>query len=126
MHQARDLVAFVLESEVAGVEEMQLGVGKILEIGEGAGRREDVVVLSPDDERGRTALAEELLEARVEVDVSAVVVEEVELELDVSGTVEPRLVVRPRRGIDARGIAHPAEILRARRDRPRRRSPNTP
>ena len=70
-HEPRDLLAFVFEREVAGIEQVQLGFGQVAQVGVCAVGGEDLVVLAPDDQRRRLALAEERLEARVQRDVGA-------------------------------------------------------
>lgn len=57
-HQARDLLAVLFQREVAGVEQVQPGLGQVAQIGGGAFRRKDLVVLAPDDEHRRLVLAE--------------------------------------------------------------------
>ena len=46
-------IQLVFESEVSGVQQMQVGLGKVAEIGTGSGCRKDFVVLAPHDQRGR-------------------------------------------------------------------------
>ena len=77
--------------------------------------RKDHVVLAPDDECRRPARAEESLELRIERDVAAVVLEQVEHDLVDAGPVEQRLIVQPGVRCDPRRIAHPVEILGFRR-----------
>src|SRR5437588_4098363 len=55
--EAGDLVGVGSEGEVAGVEQVQLGVGKVGEVGPGALGDEELVVGAPGDERGRAVLA---------------------------------------------------------------------
>ena len=101
LHQDRYFVTFVFQREMAGVEQVQLRVGQVLEIGLGAWRREDHVVPTPDDERRRASLAEEPLELRIQIYVGAVVIEEIELYVHVSRPVEMRLIMFPGRRIHA-------------------------
>jgi hypothetical protein len=65
-----------LESEVAGVEKVYLRVGQVALIGARSVGAEDLVVLSPSDQRGRLVLAEVLLEVRVSREVELVVSEQ--------------------------------------------------
>jgi hypothetical protein len=74
-----------------GVEEMQLGVRQVSKIGRRAVGRKNLVVLAPDDQRRRLALAKECLKLRIEPDVRSIIEEEVELDVVVSGTIEQRL-----------------------------------
>ena len=54
-------IQLVFESKVSGVEQMQVGLGKVAEIGTGFGCRKNFVVLVPHDQRGRLILAKECL-----------------------------------------------------------------
>src|SRR6185436_18102245 len=65
------------------------------------------------DQRRRLPVAEELLELRIKLEIRAVVVEEIELDLDVAGTIEQRLILEPGARIDTRTIRDAIEILRA-------------
>jgi hypothetical protein len=56
--QRDDLVGLVLQDEMAGVEEVQVGVGQVALVGMRTVGGEDLVVLAPDDQRGRAVLAE--------------------------------------------------------------------
>jgi hypothetical protein len=76
-----------LEGEMPGVQEMRLDIGKIPFVRGCALRWENVVVLSPDDQRWRLILTEELLELRIERNVGSVVVEHVQLDVAIAGTV---------------------------------------
>ena len=55
--------------------------------------------------------AEERLELRIERNIGAVVVEQVELDVLVAGAIEQRLVVHPVVGADARDIPHAVGVL---------------
>jgi hypothetical protein len=84
-------VGLVFQREMPGVEEMQLGVRQVSKIGRRAVGRKNLVVLAPDDQRRRLALAKECLKLRIERDVRSIIEEEVELDVLVSGTIEQRL-----------------------------------
>jgi hypothetical protein len=101
----------VFQREVSRVEQVQLGVRQILQVGARTLRREDHVVLAPHDQRRRLPLAEELLELRIQRGIRAVVVEEIELNLDVAGTIEQRLILDPGARIDTRAIRNAVEVL---------------
>src|SRR6266508_2792788 len=83
-----DLVEPVLYGEMAAVEHVQLGLREVPQVGAAALGGEEDVVLSPEDERLRPALAQERLPLRIERDVRAIVVEEVELDLAGAGAFE--------------------------------------
>src|SRR5262249_62215801 len=78
--QRDDLVGLVLQREMAGVEEVELGVAKVALVRVRTVGGEDRVVLAPDDQRRRPVLAEIGLNGGIEGHVGAVVVEEVELD----------------------------------------------
>ena len=110
-------IGLVLKREMPGVDEMQFGVRQVLKIGRRAVGGEDLVVLAPDDQRRRLALAKERLEFRIERDVGSIVEEEVELDVLVSGAIEQRLIVAPIVRIDAGNVGHAVDILELRRFR---------
>src|SRR5688500_1667062 len=94
-HQSRDRVAFLLEGELAGVEEVELDVLEVPPIRVGALGGEDLVVLAPDDERRRLMAAEVGLPPWVERRVRTVAVEELQLDLLVAGPIQQVLVDEP-------------------------------
>src|SRR5262249_54916335 len=75
-----DIVELLLDGEVARVEAMQFGGRNVSEIRLAAGRSEEHVALSPKDQRFRFSLSEERLPLRVQRDVRAIVVKEVEVQ----------------------------------------------
>jgi hypothetical protein len=83
---------FLLEGDVPRVEQVQLGVREVAQEAPGAVGAEDLVVLAPDEQRRRPAVAEVLLEGGVPVEVEPVVVEEIELDLPVALAVEAERV----------------------------------
>ena len=107
-HQLGDLVAVLLEGEVPGVEQVKLQVLQVALVGLGAGGREDLVVLSPDDQRRRLVLAEVCLPLRIERRIAAVAVEQGELDLVVARPVEQRLVDVPGVGADRLQVPTPS------------------
>src|SRR3954471_16391320 len=75
-----DLRAVGFQREVAGVEQVELAVGKISPERLRAGGAEDLVVLAPGDEQGWLVGAEVLLERGVAVEVELVVPEQLQLD----------------------------------------------
>ena len=65
-HQPGDLGAVGLQGEVPGIEEMEVDGLQVTPVGLSSGRREDLIVLAPDDQHRRLALAEIRLPLRVE------------------------------------------------------------
>ena len=80
-----DLVERVLDGEMAAVEHVQFGLGQVAQVGAAALWGEEDVVLAPEDQRLGLALAQEGLPLGIQIDVRAVVVEEVELTLRAPG-----------------------------------------
>src|SRR5262245_16753081 len=107
----RDLVAVRLEREMACIEQMRLDIWQIAAIRRRTFRREDEVVVAPDDQRGRLILPEELLELRVQRHIRPVVVEEVHLDLSVPHAVQTDLVYDPGRRIQESVIGYPILVL---------------
>src|SRR5919109_711582 len=110
-NQIRDLGTMRLKGEVAGIEKMNLRVRDVALVGRGTGCDEDGIVLAPNDQRRRLALAEVGLPLRIQRDVGAVVIEQVELDLRVARAVEQRLVHRPGIGAYQRCVLHAVRVL---------------
>ena len=68
-------VAILFQREVTRVEQMELEVVQVTLVGFSPFRREDVVTLSPDDQRRRLMLPEISLPTGIERRVGAVIVE---------------------------------------------------
>src|SRR5918996_296891 len=100
-----DLVERVLDREVAAVEHVQLSLGKVAQVRLPAFGGEEDVVLSPQDQRLRPALAQERLPLRIELDVRSVVVEEIELHLAGARALEEVEVHIPVVGADPIRVA---------------------
>jgi hypothetical protein len=80
---------------VAGLEEMDLGVGHVAAVGLRLGRQEGRVVAPPRHQQRRPVRAQPLLPGRVAGDVGAVVVEEVGLDVMLARPPEERELVGP-------------------------------
>ena len=102
-----DLLERVLDGEVAAVEHVQLGVRQVAQVGPPALGREEEVVLAPEDQRLRLVLAQERLPLRIQLDVRAVVVQQVELVPARAGPLEEVDVHVPVVGADPLGVAVP-------------------
>src|ERR1700722_82655 len=90
---------------------MKLSFGQIPEVGPGANGGEDLVVLAPDNQRRRFPFAKERLKLRVKRNVAPVVMEEVELDVLVAGTIQQRLVMRPIIRIDTGDVGYAVGVL---------------
>src|SRR5688572_13947460 len=103
-NQRCHLIELVFEREMSRVEDMKLRRGKIAKIRMRALLGKYLVVLAPDDQRRRLALAEELLKLRIERHVGPVVIEQVELNVFIARPIQQRLIVNPVVRADARQI----------------------
>src|SRR5579864_4585518 len=93
-HLLRNGFAFVLESKVTRVEQMQLCFRQISLKGLRACHGEERIALAPDDQRRRPVLPEIRLPLRIELKVGCVVVEQADLNGVVARAVEAELVER--------------------------------
>src|SRR5262249_19066590 len=89
---------------------MQLGLGEVAQVRPPAFGSEEDVILPPEDQRLRPALAQEGLPQWIQLDVGAVVVEEVELDLAGARTLEEMEVHVPVVGADLLGVAVPVRV----------------
>ena len=85
---------------MAGIEEVDLGIGEVAQVGAGPRLGEEGVVAAPNDEGGRLLLAQPLLPGRVELDVAVVVQRQGDLRLLAARLVEEVLVEGPPVGGD--------------------------
>src|SRR5580704_7056174 len=83
-----DLWEVFFEGEVAGVEEVDLGIGEVAQVGAGPRLGEEGVVAAPNDEGGRLMLAQPPLPGRVELDVAVVVQRQSDLRILAARLVE--------------------------------------
>src|ERR1700704_283913 len=87
-HALGDFAGAGLQSEVSGLDESDLRIGKIALERLCSRRQEEWVVASPHDQRRRPLFTEIALPCRVGGDVGSVVVDEVELYLVLSGPAQ--------------------------------------
>ena len=80
-HQQRDFVAIRFEGEVACVEQMELPILQVPLVRCCSVGRENLVILAPDDQHGRSMRAEIFLPLRILRRIIAVTEKEVELNL---------------------------------------------
>src|SRR6185295_18811218 len=80
LDQSGDLVVVVFEGEVAGVEEVKLGVGYVAHEGLAALWREDGVMCAPHDQGRWPVTLQVLVPGWVLLGICAVVIEEVEVD----------------------------------------------
>ena len=93
-HPGRDRIGGLFEHEMTAVEQLHRRVRIVALERVRAGRREERIVLAPHHEHRRLVRAQILLPLREPLRIGAVVVEELELNRVVAGTVEQRLIER--------------------------------
>src|ERR1700735_394276 len=113
-HGGGDFVGVSLQGEVAGVEELDCGVGHVSAIGFGARRNEKHIVLSPYGEEGRLVLAEVGLKFRVKFHIRRVVEIQIELNIFYAGALEQSLIEVVSFGRDGFRIGDAFGVLPAR------------
>src|ERR1700674_287714 len=91
----RNLIRCGIEREMTRIEDVDLGLRHVAAIGLGLRELERLVVLAPQDEKPRLLFAHPGLPPGVGVDVRAVVVEEVALDVGLAGLVEKGEFIRP-------------------------------
>ena len=109
-------VEVIFQNEVAAIQQHKLRMWQVSQVCAGALHAENLVVLAPHDKGGELVLPERGLEAGIERQVVAVVVEEVELDLVVPRLLQEERVVDPavRRDLphvlDARHVLPPRRL----------------
>src|SRR5215469_15521910 len=90
---------------MAGVQQVQIDIGQIPQIGGRSFYRKEDVAFTPDDERGWLLRAEKFLPLWIERDIGAVVVKEIELDQVGVGPCQEVQVHVPGVGTDLSRIA---------------------
>src|ERR1700759_2198720 len=106
-----DLVALGLQREMAGIDEVNLGVRIVAAEGFGARRQEERIVLAPDREQVGGMLAEVGLKLGIQRHVRRVVEKQIELDLVIARAVEQRLIQRVGFRRDHRGVMRAMGVL---------------
>src|SRR5690349_1285128 len=75
-----DVAEMVLDGKMASVEAVHLRVREILQVGVTTFLREEDVALPPEDDRLRLTLPQERLPRRIERNVRAIVIEQIEIQ----------------------------------------------
>src|SRR6266850_1503196 len=116
LHEAadntRNLVRCCIEGEMPCVEDVDLGLRHVAAIGLGFGRLERQVVLAPEDEKPGLPLAHPCLPLGIGVDVRAVVVEEVALNVGLAGLVEKSEFIGPEIRVIALHVGIASDVAR--------------
>src|SRR5712692_6824717 len=93
--ELRDLIGGGIEREMTRVEDVDLGLWHIAAISLGLRKLERQVVLAPENEKPRLLLAHPGLPLGVGIDVRAVIVEEIALNVGLAGLAEKGELIRP-------------------------------
>src|SRR6266478_6575158 len=94
-NELRNLIRCGIEREMARIENMYFGLRHVAAIGLRFRKLKRQIVFAPDHQQARLLLAHPSLPLRVGVDVRAVVVEEVALNLGLAGLVEKVEFISP-------------------------------
>src|SRR5664279_2527285 len=109
--ERRHYVELVFQCKMPGIEQVKFGVRQISQVRMRAIEREDLVVCAPNDQRRRLAFAEERLKLRIERNITAIIMEQVELNVLIAGTIKQSLIVAPIVWIDPGHVLHTVRVL---------------
>src|SRR5713226_3460991 len=119
LHEApdelRNLIRCGIEREMTRIEDMEFGLRHVAAIGLRFRKLERQVVFAPEDQKPRLLLAHPSLPLGVGVDVRAVVVEEVTLNVGLAGLVEKGKFIGPEIRVIAFHVGIVPDMARARR-----------
>ena len=101
LDESGDIVGGGVQGEVATIDDVDFGFRDIAAIGLRLGGVEGRLILTPDHQQARLVLAHPRLPFRVGIDVGAVVVEEVALNVGLSGLIQKIKFVDPEIGVVA-------------------------
>src|SRR5579884_3238599 len=94
-NQGCNLIRGSIECKVAGLEHVNLRGGHVGAVALRLAGVEGQIILSPDDQQARAPLAHPCLPLRIGVDVGAVVVEQIALDVGLAGLIEESEFVSP-------------------------------
>src|SRR4051794_40753444 len=100
---------------MTGVENMNLGAGHILAIALRLARVEREIILAPDNQQTRLLLAHPRLPLRIGVHISAIIVEQIALNLRLPRLIQKSKLVRPQIRIVAVDVWIVSDMARPRR-----------
>jgi len=101
LDQCGDFVCGGVQGEVAAIDDVDFGFGDITAVGLWLGGIERRLIPTPDHQQARLLLAHPCLPFRVGIDVGAVVVEEIALNLSLAGLINKIKFVGPEIGVMA-------------------------
>ena len=94
--QLRYLDRIFLHCEVAGIQQVELGIRHVPQVCASARRNKDRIVLAPHDKRRWLRFSQELLPARVRIQIRLIVLEKLHLDQAVLWRLQTGDVVCPR------------------------------
>jgi len=94
-NETRDVVVLFVESEMAGIEQVDFAIRQIALKRLRTGSDERGIVRSPDHQSRRLVLAQPRLPRRIGRDVRPIVVQQVGLDLALAGSRQAGVFVRP-------------------------------
>ena len=94
-HQVGDDLSVLLQGKVTGVEQVEIDILEIPLVGFGAFTGEDIVVLSPGNQRRWLVASKVGLPLGIQRRVGSVAVEKLDLDVLVAGSIQQKLVVEP-------------------------------
>src|SRR5207249_391021 len=107
----RDFGTMCLQRKMSRIEHVGLDLFQIAAIRRSTLRRENKIVLSPDDERRWLEVAKELLKSRIQRHIGTVVIKQIELDFVISWPIKAKLVQHPRSGIQQARILYAILVL---------------
>ena len=103
-HETSDLIDLLIECEVAGVNQMNLGIRQVPLVSFRARGDEGGIITAPDNQRRWLVFAQPRLPGGVGGDVGAIIVEQICLDFPLSGPGQESVFVGPGVGVVALGI----------------------
>src|ERR1700733_7171765 len=110
------------EREVSGINKLNCGLWKVLLKGFRACRYKEGVVLAPDCKERRLMCPEVLVELRINRYIVAVVEVQIELDVDIPGTLNERDIEGVALWRDAVWFRHTGKVLKSNSIRPKKSS----
>ena len=113
--ELRDLIRRRIQCEVARIEDVDFGLRHVAAIGLRFRKLERQIVFAPNDEKPRLLVSHPSLPLRVSVDVRAVVVEEIALNVGLARLIEKVEFIGPEIRVIAFHVGIVADMARSRR-----------
>ena len=113
--ELRDLIRRRIQCEVARIEDVDFGLRHVAAIGLRFRKLERQIVFAPNDEKPRLLVSHPSLPLRVSVDVRAVVVEEIALNVGLARLIEKVEFIGPEIRVIAFHVGIVSDMARPRR-----------